>query len=43
MRGASEGDLVLLLVHSDRNSVVRWLDRLEAGGWQAGAPIVLPS
>jgi UDP-N-acetylmuramyl tripeptide synthase len=43
MRGASEGDLVLLLVHSDRNSVVRWLDRLEAGGWQAGAPIALPS
>jgi len=39
LRGAAEGDLVLLLVHSDRGSVMDWLDRLEKSGWHAGTPL----
>lgn len=39
LRGAADGDLVLLLVHSDRGSVTDWLDRLVRNGWRAGAPL----
>ena len=34
---AREGDLLLLTVHADRDSVLRYLQRLVAEGWTPGA------
>lgn len=36
---AREGDLLLLTVHSNRDTVLRYLQRLEAEGWRPGAPV----
>jgi UDP-N-acetylmuramyl tripeptide synthase len=36
---AGEGDLLLLTVHADRDSVLRYLQRLDAEGWTAGKPL----
>ena len=36
---AREGDLLLLTVHADRDSVLRYLQRLVAKGWTAGKPL----
>jgi UDP-N-acetylmuramyl tripeptide synthase len=36
---AHEGDLLLLTVHSDRDSVLRYLQRLVAEGWTPGTPL----
>ena len=36
---AREGDLLLLTVHADRDSVLRYLQRLDAEGWMPGAPL----
>jgi cyanophycin synthetase len=36
---ARDGDLLLLTVHADRDSVLRYLQRLAAGGWTAGKPL----
>jgi UDP-N-acetylmuramyl tripeptide synthase len=35
---ARKGDLLLLLVHTQRDEVLALLDRLREGGWEAGAP-----
>ena len=36
---ARDGDLLLLTVHADRDSVLRYLQRLVAKGWTAGKPL----
>jgi hypothetical protein len=36
---AREGDLLLLTVHADRDSVLRYLQRLGAEGWTPGTPV----
>ncbi len=36
---AREGDLLLLTVHADRDSVLRYLQRLEAEGWTPGTEV----
>jgi cyanophycin synthetase len=36
---AQDGDLLLLTVHADRDSVLRYLQRLGAEGWTPGAPV----
>jgi UDP-N-acetylmuramyl tripeptide synthase len=36
---ARKGDLLLLLVHTQREEVLALLDRLREGGWEAGAPV----
>jgi cyanophycin synthetase len=36
---AHKGDLVLLLVHSQRDEALALLDRLHASGWEAGQPV----
>lgn len=36
---ARDGDLLLLTVHADRDSVLRFLQRLGAEGWTPGAPL----
>jgi len=36
---ARAGDLLLLTVHSDRDTVLRYLQRLVAEGWTPGAPL----
>lgn len=36
---ARDGDLLLLTVHADRDSVLRYLQRLAADGWSAGTPL----
>jgi UDP-N-acetylmuramyl tripeptide synthase len=36
---ARKGDLVLLLVHTQRDEALALLDRLREGGWEAGQPV----
>ncbi len=36
---ARKGDLLLLLVHTQREEVLALLDRLREGGWEAGQPV----
>jgi UDP-N-acetylmuramyl tripeptide synthase len=36
---ARDGDLLLLTVHADRDTVLRYLQRLAAEGWTAGKPL----
>jgi cyanophycin synthetase len=36
---ARKGDLLLLLVHTQRDEVLALLDRLREGGWEAGQPV----
>lgn len=36
---ARDGDLLLLTVHADRDTVLRYLQRLAAEGWTAGTPL----
>jgi UDP-N-acetylmuramyl tripeptide synthase len=36
---AKKGDLLLLLVHTQRDEVLALLERLRAGGWEAGQPV----
>ncbi|HEX3532092.1 MAG TPA: Mur ligase family protein [Thermoanaerobaculia bacterium] len=36
---ARKGDLLLLLVHTQREDVLALLDRLREGGWEAGQPV----
>ena len=36
---AHKGDLVLLLVHSQRDEALALLERLREGGWEAGQPV----
>jgi len=36
---ARKGDLLLLLVHTQRDDVLALLDRLREGGWEAGQPV----
>ena len=39
---ARPGDLLVLLVHTERDAVLDLLDRLEAGGWRTGEPLTPP-
>ncbi len=36
---ARDGDLVLLTVHADRDTVLRYLQRLAAEPWTVGKPL----
>jgi cyanophycin synthetase len=36
---ARPGDLLLLLLHSDRARVLEWLNDLRSSGWRAGEPV----
>jgi cyanophycin synthetase len=36
---ARKGDLLLLLIHTQRDEVLALLDRLREGGWEAGQPV----
>lgn len=36
---ARRGDLLLLTVHADRDTVLRFLQRLDVSGWSAGEPL----
>lgn len=36
---AREGDLLLLTVHADRDSVLRYLQQLDSAGWRPGTPL----
>jgi UDP-N-acetylmuramyl tripeptide synthase len=36
---ARPGDLLVLLIHAQRDAVLELLDRLSEGGWQAGQPV----
>ena len=36
---ARKGDLILLLVHTQRDEALALLDRLREGGWEAGQPV----
>jgi UDP-N-acetylmuramyl tripeptide synthase len=39
LAGAEPGDLLILLVHTQRNEVLALLDRLRESGWRAGKPL----